>query len=46
MNAQFIVVTHSPILLGMPNAEILTFDERTVHKCDYENMKRGTHESA
>ena len=27
MNAQFIVVTHSPILLGMPNAEILTFDE-------------------
>ncbi len=24
--SQFIIVTHSPILLGMPDAEILTFD--------------------
>ena len=35
--AQFIVVTHSPILLGLPGAEILTFDEGTVHPCEYED---------
>lgn len=34
--AQFIVVTHSPILLGIPDAEILTFDEGQVHTCRYE----------
>ena len=34
---QFIIVTHSPILLGMPNAEILTFDEGTIHPCEYED---------
>lgn len=34
--AQFFIVTHSPILLGMPGAEILTFDEGKLHSCDYE----------
>lgn len=34
--AQFFVVTHSPILLGMPSAEILSFDEGKVHMCSYE----------
>ena len=34
--AQFFIVTHSPILLGMPVAEILTFDEGKLHSCDYE----------
>lgn len=34
--SQFIVVTHSPILLGMPGAEIWTFDDGTVHRCSYE----------
>ena len=34
--AQFFIVTHSPILLGMPEAEILTFDEGKLHSCDYE----------
>lgn len=34
--SQFIIVTHSPILLGLPNAEILSFDNGTVHSCDYE----------
>lgn len=34
--SQFIIVTHSPILLGMPNAEILTFDDEQIHPCDYE----------
>lgn len=35
--AQFIAVTHSPILLGIPGAEILTFDDGTVHTCEYED---------
>lgn len=34
--AQFIIVTHSPILLGLPDAEILSFDEGPVHPCGYE----------
>ena len=34
--AQFIIVTHSPILLGIPGAEILSFDDGAVHTCDYE----------
>lgn len=34
--SQFIIVSHSPILLGMPNAEILTFDDGKIHACEYE----------
>ena len=34
--AQFIIVTHSPILLGLPDAEILTFDDGKLHPCSYE----------
>ena len=34
--SQFIIVTHSPILLGMPDAEILTFDDGQIHPCTYE----------
>ena len=34
--AQFIIVTHSPILLGLPEAQILTFDNGPVHPCGYE----------
>lgn len=37
LGSQFIVVTHSPILLGYPGAEILTFDEGKVHTCAYED---------
>ena len=37
--SQFIIVTHSPILLGIPNAEILTFDEGMIHKCEYEETE-------
>ncbi len=32
--SQFIIVTHSPILLGIPGAKILTFDEGRVHGGD------------
>ena len=35
-NSQFIIVTHSPILLGIPGAEILSFDEGQIHPCTYE----------
>ena len=35
--SQFIIVTHSPILLGFPDAEILSFDNGTIHSCEYED---------
>ena len=35
--AQFFIVTHSPILLGLPDAEILTFDDGAIHPCAYED---------
>ena len=34
--SQFIIVTHSPILLGLPDAEILSFDEGPLHPIEYE----------
>ncbi len=34
--SQFFIVTHSPILLGIPGAEILTFDDGFIHTCGYE----------
>ncbi len=36
-NSQFIMVTHSPILLGIPGAEILSFDDGQIHPIDYED---------
>jgi predicted ATPase len=38
-NAQFIVVTHSPILLGMPDSEILSFDSGSIHPIEYEETE-------
>jgi len=35
--AQFIIVTHSPILLGLPGSQILTFDDGPIHPCEYED---------
>ena len=35
--SQFIIVTHSPILLGLPGAEILSFDDGAIHPCRYED---------
>ena len=29
-------MTHSPILLGLPEAQILTFDDGPIHPCEYE----------
>lgn len=35
-NCQFIIATHSPILLGYPEATILSFDEGQIEEIDYE----------
>ncbi|MBR5528165.1 MAG: AAA family ATPase [Clostridia bacterium] len=35
--AQFIIATHSPILLGCPHSQILSFDNGKISPCDYEN---------
>lgn len=35
-NCQFIIATHSPILLGYPDAQILSFDGGTIEEIDYE----------
>lgn len=37
--AQFFIVTHSPILLGIPNAEIYCFDNGSIHLCSYEETE-------
>ena len=34
--SQFFIVTHSSILLGIPNAQILSFDDGEIHECEYE----------
>ena len=35
--SQFFIVTHSPILLGIPDAQILSFDNGEIHECEYED---------
>ena len=37
--AQFIIVTHSPILLGIPDADIYCFDDGRIHLCEYEETE-------
>ena len=37
--SQFIIATHSPILLGIPDAEILSFDDGAVTVCEYEDTE-------
>lgn len=34
--SQFVIATHSPILLGVPEAEILRFDQGPLQTCSYE----------
>ncbi len=38
-HAQFIVATHSPILLACPNAQILCFDQDDIHAVPYEETE-------
>lgn len=37
--AQFLIVTHSPILLGIPGAAIYCFDQGRLHPCEYEETE-------
>ncbi|KGR80276.1 AAA family ATPase [Ureibacillus manganicus] len=36
VNVQFIITTHSPIILGYPGATIYSFDDGDIHEIDYE----------
>jgi predicted ATPase len=38
-DAQFIVATHSPIVLAFPGARIYSFDEGQVRELDYESLE-------
>lgn len=37
--SQFIIASHSPILSGIPGADILSFDNGTVTRCSYEETE-------
>ena len=37
--AQFIMATHSPIILGFPGAQIFSFDEETIVETRYEDLQ-------
>lgn len=37
--SQFIIATHSPILLGIPGAKIYCFDNGKIHSCSYEETE-------
>lgn len=37
--SQFIIATHSPILLAFPGAEILSFDDGNIHPVPYEDTE-------
>ena len=37
--SQFLIATHSPILLGLPEAEILSFDGGALRTCAYEDTE-------
>jgi predicted ATPase len=41
-DAQFIIATHSPILLGYPDADIYSFDHGQISKIDYEETDHYT----
>ena len=38
-DAQFIIASHSPILLGIPGVQILSFDDGVIHECSYEETE-------
>lgn len=42
LNAQFIIATHSPILMAYPDAAIYSFDERPVKSVEYESLEHVT----
>ena len=38
-DCQFIIATHSPILMAFPNATILSFDDGTISEINYEEIE-------
>jgi predicted ATPase len=38
-NSQFIIATHSPILMAFPESTILLFEEGTIRKVDYDELE-------
>lgn len=41
-SSQFIIATHSPILMGFPDAQILSFDEERIREIAYEDTDHYT----
>ena len=41
-NAQFIIATHSPILMAYPGALIYSFDSQPLHKVNYQQLEHVT----
>lgn len=39
LNGQFIIATHSPILMAIPGAEIISFDGESLEKVDYDELE-------
>lgn len=39
ISAEYLIVTHSPILLGIPNVDIYSFDNGNIHLCEYEETE-------
>lgn len=37
--SQFLIASHSPLLLGIPGTQILSFDEEHLHECSYEETE-------
>lgn len=40
-NAQFIVATHSPILMAFPGARIFSFDHHPIREVDYDDVRNS-----
>lgn len=38
-NAQFIIATHSPILMAIPEATIISFDKFPIAEVDYDDLE-------
>lgn len=38
-SSQFIIATHSPILMSFPNAEVYEFSEEGIHSVDYKQTE-------
>jgi predicted ATPase len=38
-NCQFLIATHSPILMAFPDAQILNFDDPPIHEVEYDDLE-------